>query len=296
MQSTILVLANLAEGAEPAVRYAAALAAPLPAHLALLHLDLYPVLLEPELLAAASAQTTRQEVETMTALRALAQRLSVPAEVVETAGVLADAVAEAVQQYHPLLLVMGLSASQPFLDVLLLNQLLPVLRAIHRPLLLVPKGGPTLGAPSRVLVAVDAEPFTASAASLALAPLLGSWQAAYTVAHVGSILGDAPGTSGRMALADVRASGLLPPHTPLALLEECYRAPAAGIRQAITDTQADLVILLVRPRSFMGRLFHHSVTAEVLRHATVPVLLLPVEASEQPIWFHRPESLPYAAK
>jgi nucleotide-binding universal stress UspA family protein len=291
MQPTILVLANLAEGAEPAAQYAAALAAPLPAHLALLHLDLYPVLLEPELVAAASEQTTRQEAATMAALWSLAQRLPVPTEVVETAGVLADAVAAAVQQYHPLLLVMGLSAEQSLFDALLLNQLLPVLRAIHRPLLLVPKGGPTLGMPRRVLVAVDAEPFTASAASLALAPLLSSWQAAYTVAHVGSILGDALGTSGRMALADVRASELLPPEAPLALLEECYQAPVAGIRQAIIDTQADLVVLLVRPRSFMGRLFHHSVTAEVLRHATVPVLLLPVESPEQPIWFHRQESL-----
>ena len=291
MQPTILVLANLAESTEPAAHYAAALAAPLPAHLALLHLNLCPVLLEPELVAAAAEQTTRQEAETMAALRAIAQRLPVPTEVVETAGVLADAVTAAVQHYHPLLLVMDLSAEQSLLDALLLNQLLPVLRAIHRPLLVVPKGAPTLGVPGRVLVAVDAEPFTASAASLALAPLLGSWQAAYTVAHVGSILGDAPGTSGRMALADVRASGLLLPEAPLALLEECYRAPAAGIRQAIIDTQADLVVLLVRPRSFMGRLFHHSVTAEVLRHATVPVLLLPVEAPEQPVWFHRQESL-----
>jgi nucleotide-binding universal stress UspA family protein len=290
MQPTILVLANLAEAAEPAVHYAAALAAPLPAQLILLHLDVYPVLLEPELMAAASARNTRKEVEPMTTLRELAQRLPVPTEVVETAGVLADAVAAAVQQYHPLLLVMGFSVNRDF-DALLLNQLLPVLRAIHRPLLLVPKGRTVLGVPSRVLVAVDAEPFTACTASLALAPLLGSWQATYTVAYVGSILSDALGTPGHMALADVRASGLLPPDAPLTLLEECYRAPAAGIQQAIIDTQADLVVLLMRPRSFRGRLFHQSVTAEVLRHATVPVLLLAVESPEQPVWFHRQESL-----
>lgn len=291
MSPTILVLANVAEAAELAVQYAAELATPLTARLALLHFALFPVLLEPELLAAAAAQTTRQEADTIPALRALARHLPVPAEVVEMTGLLADAVPAAVQHYHPLLLVLGLSAEQSFLDALLLNQLLPVLRAAHRPLLLVPKGGPTPHLPHHIVLAVDAEPFTASAASLALAPLLASWQAAYTVAHVGSILGDAPGTSGRMALADVRASGLLPPDAPLALLEECYRAPAAGILQALHDTQADLVVLLVRPRSFRGRLFHHSVTAEVLRHARVPVLLLPVEASASPTWFHRQEVL-----
>lgn len=286
MNPNILVLANVAEAAELAVQYAAELAAPLPAHLALLHLDLYPVLL-----AAASEQTTRQQADTMTALRALARRLPVPTEVVETAGLLADAVTEAVQHYHPLLLVLGLSTEPSFLDALLLNQILPVLRATHRPLLLVPKGGLAPHLPHHILLAVDAEPFTASAASLALAPVLASWQATYTVAHVGSILGDAPGTSGRMALADVRASGLLPPAASLALLEEGYLAPAAGILQALTDTHAGLVVLLVRPRSFRGRLFHHSVTAEVLRHARVPVLLLPVEASASPSWFHRQEVL-----
>ena len=41
---TVLVLANFADMAERTARYAALLAAPLHAHLALLHLDVYPVL------------------------------------------------------------------------------------------------------------------------------------------------------------------------------------------------------------------------------------------------------------
>jgi nucleotide-binding universal stress UspA family protein len=38
-----------------------------------------------------------------------------------------------------------------------------------------------------------------------------------------------------------------------------------------------MLVLPVRARSFLGRLFHHSVTAQVLAQVTVPVLLLPTE-------------------
>lgn len=83
------------------------------------------------------------------------------------------------------------------------------------------------------------------------------------------------GTSGRQALADVRASQLLPPAPPLKLYEVADASPATGILQALDDTQADLLVLIARPRSFLGALFHRSVTAAVLRHTWVPVLLLP---------------------
>ncbi|OGX87310.1 hypothetical protein BEN49_10760 [Hymenobacter coccineus] len=87
--------------------------------------------------------------------------------------------------------------------------------------------------------------------------------------------GQAPG---QLALANVRASGLLPAAAPLELYEEAHLNPATGVLQAITDTQADLLVLVARPRSFLAGLFHRSVTAAVLRHCTVPVLLLPAES------------------
>jgi len=34
-------------------------------------------------------------------------------------------------------------------------------------------------------------------------------------------------------------------------------------------------VLIARPRSFLGELFHCSFTTAVLRHCSVPVLLLP---------------------
>ena len=283
MNDSILVLANFADAAEATARYAAALGAPLRLRLAMLHLDVYPVLLEPELVAASAEQSQRNEAETMAGLHGLASRLPGHPEVLEVTGIMADGVAAAVRQQHPLLLAMGLSHEQNLLERLLLAQVLPVLRATHRPLLLVPRADACVGPPRRVLVAVDGEPFTPNASSRALAPLLAAWQAAYTVTHVVPEDQPTPPRS-RLPLADLRASGLLPTNAPLWLYQEADVAPDDGILQALADTKADLLVLIARPRSFLGRLFHRSVTARVLRHCRVPVLLLPVEAPELPAW------------
>lgn len=283
MNSSLLVLANLPGTAEHTAYVAAALAAPLHLPLVLLHLDVYPVMLEPELVAAAAEQTARNEAETMDGLKALARRLPGPTQVVESAGIMADAIEAAVHHHQPLLLVMGLSAEHDLLDHLLQNQVLPVLRGAHLPLLLVPKTTAKARAPRRVLLAVDGEPFTPTAAALSLAPLLAAWEADFTVAHVKA--DHAPLASpGNIALNNVKTSGLLPPGTVLELYEECHVSPGVGVLQAIDDTGADLLVLLARPRSFLEHRFHHSVTAQVLRHSRVPVLLVPVHAPELPGW------------
>jgi nucleotide-binding universal stress UspA family protein len=270
MNSSILVMANLPE--------AAALGQPLGLRLALMHCYLYPTLLEPELVGEVVEQLDRNEAETMAALRALASRLPVPAEVVEAGGLLEDDVVAAIGHYQPVLLAMGLGSEHGLLGELLRSQVLPVLRATHRPVLLVP--AVTLASPAaatvprRVLIAVDGEPFTFNAEARAVAPLLASWAAAYTVAHILPGPGEAARSS-HLAMADVQASGLLPPDAPRRLYQEIYSSPVAGIAQALTDTRADLLVLIARPRSFLGELFHGSVTAAVLRHCPVPVLLLP---------------------
>jgi nucleotide-binding universal stress UspA family protein len=281
--NSILVLANFADAAEATARYAAALGAPLHLRLVMLHLEVYPVMLEPELVAASAEQTQRNEAETMAGLQALARRLPGHTEVLEAAGIMSEAVADAVRQQHPLLLALGLSHEQSLLDHLLVEQVLPVLRATHQPLLLVPRNAPCVGPPRRVLVAVDGEPFIPNAASRALAPLLAAWAATFTVAHVKAHHAQLA-SPGKLALADLLASSLLPPATALKLYEECHVSPGAGVLQAIDDTQADLLILLARPRTFLERRFHRSVTAQVLRHSRVPVLLLPVEAPALPDW------------
>ncbi|MDQ2770905.1 MAG: universal stress protein [Bacteroidota bacterium] len=282
MTPSILVLADLSAATERAAQYAAALGSPLHAELTLLHFYHDPVL-ELELAAVTVAQLDRNQADTATALRDVARRLPVPAGVTLSVAPMPAAVDEAVNRHHPLLLAMGLSTEHNQLDQVLHNQVLPVLRATHEPLLLVPEAGPAPRIPRRVLVAADGEPFTPTAAALALAPLLAAWQATFTVAHVKAhhALLASPG---KMAQADLAASGLLPPGTALELYEECHVSAGAGVLQAIDDTQADLLVLLARPRTFLERRFRRSVTAQVLRHCRVPVLLVPVDAPELPAW------------
>ena len=282
MNSCIVVLANLSAAAEQAARYAAVLAAPQQARLELLHLYHEP-LLDPELVTVTVAHSFRTQAETAALLREQAQQLAVPAEVKVSVQPLAAAVQEAVCQGHPQLLVMGLSAEHTLLDHFLHNQALPVLRATHCPLLLVPEGATSLCLPRRIALAVDAEQFRLNEAAEALEPLLASWQAAYTAVHV-LAPGEREAYPGQRALSHLRLSGLLPATQPLELYEEAHVRPAAGVLQAITDTQAELLVLIARPRSFLGRIFHESVTAAVLRHSPVPVLLLPIRSQGQPSW------------
>ena len=283
MSHSIVVLANLSAAAEKAARYAAVLGAPLHTHVVLLHFYHDPVMLAPELAVVPAALTDRNYAESAAGMHALAQQLPGSTEVKVSTLPMPDAVAEALLQHQPMLLAMGLSPEHDFLDELLHNQVLPVLRATHQPLLLVPEAAPAAALPRRVLLALDAEPFSLGAAGHKLGPLLAGWQAAYTVTHV--MLNDQEAAPrSRLPLADVRASGLLPPEAPLWLYQEADAAPADGILQAQADTQADLVVLIARPRSFLGRLFHHSVTADVLRRSPVPVLLVPAEAPEMPGW------------
>ena len=280
MDPAILVLVNASATAEQAARYAAVLGAPLHARLTLLNLTTYPVIMSPEMVEAEAQMTERIQAETLHALQSLARQLPVPAEVEELPGVMLDAVEVAVRQHHPLLLAMGLSAEHGLFDHLLHNQVLPVLRATHWPLLLVPEGAPDPALPRRVLVAVDADPFTPNAATRHLVPLFRAWPAGYTVAHVAPNDGERK-LEGHLALAEVRASMLLPPHVVLELREiSSLDDPAVGILQAMQETQADLLLLIARPRSFLGRLFHRSVTAQVLQYCRKPLLLLPVEEIE----------------
>jgi nucleotide-binding universal stress UspA family protein len=296
MNLVLLVLADLSAAAARAAQYAAVLAAPLRARLELLHCYHDPPL---ELATVMLPQLDRLPADTTAGLHALARPLPVPAEVVVSTEPLAEAVAQAIAQHHPPLLALGLSAEPTLLDRLLRNRALPMLRATHLPLLLVPEAAPTPCLPRRVLIAVDGEPFVLNAAARALAPLLATWPAVYSVLHLAAT------RSPRLALVDVELSGLLPRSAPLELYEvaarqgedpalradlaplELYGAPtnpAAGVLRAVAASQADLLVLIARPRSFLGRLFHHSVTAAVLRACPVPVLLLPAEAPELPDW------------
>jgi nucleotide-binding universal stress UspA family protein len=283
MPPFVLVLSDLSDMSRQVAQMAALVSAPLQARLVLLHLCPTPVL-APELAGIPLTRPTTEQGEAATALQALTQGLPPGAqepEILVSVKALPEAVADAVRRYQPLLLVMGLSAEPTLLDQLLRNQALPVLRATGLPLLLVP-ANTAPEPPRRVAIAVDAQVFLVNAASRALAPLFYLWPATYTVVHVAAE-GEQQAFPGQRALANVRSSKLLADQ-PLELYEEQQVSAAAGVLQALDDIQADLLVLPVREHSFLSRLFHHSVTTQVLRGSRVPVLLLPAAAPPHSEW------------
>ncbi|MDJ0366514.1 universal stress protein [Hymenobacter sp. H14-R3] len=285
MAPSFVVLVNLSVAAGQAARYAAVLGAPLRVRLELLTIDQYAVL-PPELSYAPGAARPRSQTTTEAALRTLAHRLPAPAEATVLTAPLPDALQQAIARHHPLLLALGLSPEQGLVDYLLRNHVLPVLRATHQPLLLVPEASPPPSLPRRVLVAIDDDYFALSATALALAPLLASWPAAFSVMHVRPVAAGAE-RPGRYELLGEPLRALLPVAAPVALCASAGHGAAAGILHAVAVAQADLLVLIARPRSFLGRLFHRSVTAQVLRGCPVPVLLLPAEAPDQPDYMPR---------
>lgn len=282
MEASFVVLTNLTATAEHAARYAAVLGAPLHARLRLLHLYHDPVL-DPELVSITTRPAYRSQAQTLAALDELAHRLPTEAEAMLSVSPAPEALAEAVRHYRPLLLAAGLSPEEDILDHFLHNQLVPLLRATHHPILLVPDAAPPAGLPRRVALAVDAEPFVPNAASRALAPLMGTWPAEYIALHAVQP-GEQQAYQGQRALGNVRRSHLLPDRAPVQLYESQHLPAAIGILEAVRDVQADLLVLMARPRSFLGQVFHRSVTAQVLRRCRMPVLLLPAEAPELPGW------------
>jgi nucleotide-binding universal stress UspA family protein len=282
MTPSFVVLVNSSAAAEQAARYAALLGAPLRVPLELVNIYQSP-LLSSELAFAPVPYFPQLQIEADEALQALAERLPAPAEATVLAAPLPDAVQEAIDRFHPLLLAMNLSAEQGLIDHLLHNQLLPVLRATYHPLLLVPETGPPPGLPRRVVVAVDGEYFALGATALALAPLLASWSATFSVIHVRHSTNEAERPP-RFAWLNGQLSDLLPTAAPLKFCNDASDNPATGVLRAVAEAQADLLVLVARPRSFLGSLFHRSVTAKVLRNCPVPVLLLPAHGPAAPDW------------
>jgi nucleotide-binding universal stress UspA family protein len=282
MSPSIVVLANLSATSERAAQYAAVLGEPLQARLILLHhySEQAP---DPDLVSIATTNTYRSQTEMATALDSLTQQLPASTQVIASTKAEVEMVAEAVDHYQPLLLVIGMSTDYSLLDLLWHNHALPVLRDSHWPVLVVPEAAPDPHLPRRVALAVDANSFVPNPASRALTALFTSWGAGFTVVHA-VIPHEQQAYPGQRALSHVRLSQLFPPATPFELYEEVNLAPVTGILQAIQDIQADLLVLIVRPHSFLGRLFHRSVTAQVLRQCQIPVVLLPAKGAELPSW------------
>lgn len=276
MALTLVVFAGFYATPRHTVQYADMLAQALHGPLVLLHVN-RASMFDPYALVAESyhQQELTRQTDTAAALYRLAEELQTQPTVEVATDLLPKVAQDLATRHRPALFVLS-QPDEAQADSSLAQTCAELLRASHFPLLLVPSTAPAGQPPRRILIAADREPFTLAANAQPLRQLLALPGATLTVAHVSGGVEDDEGCSA--ALRAVQLSGLVQGLATPELRGYTHDNYADGLLAAIQDTQADLVIVLARERSYLGELFHQSVTARLLAHCPVPVVVLPVVA------------------
>ncbi|PJJ59385.1 universal stress protein [Hymenobacter chitinivorans] len=269
MPAPLLVLTDFTPAADAALRYAAALAAVLHVPLVLLHVNRNSVF-DPETFTGKIPH--RSEGEIAVALNERVQNMPVPVIPALTAGRSTRAIREVVEQHRPALLILGRPSVAELPDELVSTTSLDLLAELQYPLLIVPAGtAPQV--PQRIALAADGNPFQLAAPARAVPEVLGTLRAAVTVVHVAEPEDD---DSCRPSLVSVQQAGLLTDgQNPVSTHGTRHLDVPRGIEQAMQATRAELLVLIARRHNVLGRLFHRSVTAQMIRQAQLPVLVLP---------------------
>ncbi|MBC6608061.1 universal stress protein [Hymenobacter sp. BT188] len=262
---TLIVLTDFFPAAHRAIKYAAELAAPLGARLLLLYVrDNF------QLDSKLDPDREERDQDLHAAVRALTDELYVPTTIEMVADLQLSTAADLAKRHAPALFVLG-RADESLNEAEVGVAVLEVLRGGHLPLLVVPETYQGSSTPTQAVVAADGEPFTLDK-PLAALQLLAQLEPRMTVVTVSGIEDNqACATS----LRQVKASGLADAasHVTLEAIRHTY--PVEGLLKAITLIKADLLILVARRRSFLGTMFHRSVTNRLLRTCHIPMLVLP---------------------
>jgi nucleotide-binding universal stress UspA family protein len=274
MALSLLVLTDFYQPADHALHYADRLAVATGARLVLLHVR-RDAILDPEQLTGTLVDLDTEAINL--AFASLKRELAAPAVAELGHGLLPEAVGRAIRQHRPTLVVLGRTDAGNTPDELLTPLALALLRTEPYPMLLVPPGPALPPVPRRVLLAVDGEPFSLGEYAGGVRQLLDALPATIAVLHITPP--NHPDDYPDQPLEWVRRTGLAGDLAPLMRHRRVSAAhPAEGILRVAKPAEYDVVALIARPRSFLGRLFHRSVTAQVLLHSTLPVLVLPAVA------------------
>ncbi|MBH8567459.1 universal stress protein [Microvirga sp. STS02] len=271
MTASLLILTDFFQAANQALDYATNLARPLHARLVLLHVRRDSAL-DPEALTGNFSNLSKEAVAL--ALSSVARGLPVPVVAEVGYGRVEVAVADAVARHHPALIVLGRPDHSDLPDELVQTTSLELLRHSPYPMLVVPHLMMTSSAPPRrVLMAVDGEPFSLGAHAGTMQEIFTKLKAEVTVLNV---------SAGRheldpAALESVRQTGLLLDLAPAHARTVTNANPVRGILQVAQPHDFDLLVVVARERSFLGKLFHRSVTAQLLLDSALPVLVLPAQ-------------------
>ncbi|TGE23895.1 universal stress protein [Hymenobacter aquaticus] len=271
MAVSLLILTDFFQAANRALDYASNLAGAIGARLVLLHVRRDSVL-DPEMFTGQLSNLSKEAIDL--ALSSVAHNLAVPVVAEIGHGRVAYAVADAVSRHHPALVVLGRPDYSDMPDELVQSTSLDILRTSPYPMLVVPHTLASTKPPRRLLLAVDGEDFSLGEHAGAARRLLAALDAELTVLHVATR--PTPAEPDPAVWDSVLQTGLavdLPTQVHTRTVR--YRSAAEGILQVARPEEFDLVVLIARPRSFLGQLFHQSVTAQVLLRSPIPVLVLP---------------------
>ena len=275
MSLTLIVFAGFYQAARHTVEYANTLTQALRGKLVLLHVNrASPFDAYATVPAHYHQEELARQTETAAALHRMAEELSSRPTVEVATDLLPKVAQDQATRHHPALFVLS-PPYQPHENAAsLATGCADLLRGGHHPLLVVPTATSTEQPPRRILIAADQEAFALTPASLALRPLFALPGVELIVAHVSDSGDDDAGCGA--ALHAVQLSGLVKGLATPELRGYEHDNYAEGVLAAVADTQADLVVVLARQRSYFSELFHRSVTAQLLERCPVPVLVLPV--------------------
>ena len=281
MALSLIVFAGFYPPARRAIEYADVLAQALSGQLVLLHVN-RASLFDPNDLVAEGyhQQELERQTDTVAILHQQAAGLRTAATVEVATDLLPAVAQDLARRYQPALFVLSQADEDRPAAADLVGSCAELLRAGAYPLLVVSPAASAEHPPRRILIAADREPFGLAQEALSLRPLLALPGAVIIVAHVSSDVEDDEGCA--LALRAVQASGLVDGLPTPELRGYEHEHYDQGLLAAVQDTQADLVIVLARQRSYLSDVFHRSITARLLAHCPVPVLVLPV-ATELPV-------------
>ncbi|MFD2787201.1 universal stress protein [Hymenobacter rubripertinctus] len=271
MVSPLVVLTDSHAVSNLALAYAAGLAVPLKAELVLLHAR-YDALLAPVSDAAyvpVSNQTTDQ------ALQQLAAEQPVPTQVDVSERELPEAVRAAIRRHGPLLLVLGRPAGSDAPKELMASTAETLLSTVPYPLLLVPAAGCEALPPRRLLLAVDGEPFVLHPYQDVLRQLLDITGGTLAVVRVAD--SNHARLGAETVLRTVATNHLTAALNPDHIAEVADPTVVGGVLAEADRLRADLLVVVARRHSLLGRLFHRSVTAQLIEQSPIPLLVLPAE-------------------
>ena len=272
MKPSIVVLTDFSPAAERALAYAAVLAGPLAAEVHVINVYSPPAMTS-RMAVVLHATNARYLLEQRRTLEKAVADLPGPTTTELVEADWDSAVSEALARYEPMLLVVGLTATDGTLDEWLSNRPLPLARQTGYPLLLVPQHllNATLHPPRRLVLAVTDEPFTLVPNARRVAPLL---DAMHTAVVTVCVVPASKWATGEQGLRAARQCGLAAALPTSQLHAVVGAAAAPGILQAVAQLDADLLALVDRGHGWLHNLAVDSVLDQVLRDTPVPVLLL----------------------